>query len=310
MQELISVIIPVYNVEKYIDKCVESVVRQTYENLEIWLVDDGSTDSSGKSCENWKEKDSRIHVIHQENQGVSMARNNAIDICKGNWITFVDSDDIIDIHYVEVLYGLALSYGTIIAQCREKSIEEKNVEEGEIRRKRMGSREYLLSKDFKVMAWGKIYHRQLFETERYPKVKIHEEVALTYKLVYAAESIACTNEILYFCNERPDSLNAKNRFYKEKLDILQFYKEQIKYFRNKKERELEKRSIRDYVYELLIAYNKTKDILHDKDMAEKLKKEYRSQYGDVMKDEKISLKTKILLSFCYYRPEIWKILMK
>ncbi len=309
MQELVSVIIPVYNVEKYIDKCVESVVRQTYKNLEIWLVDDGSTDSSGESCENWKERDSRIHVIHQKNQGLSMARNNAIDICKGNWITFVDSDDIIDIHYVEELCGLALSYGTIIAQCGEKSLEEKGAEEGEIRRKRMESREYLLSHDFKAMAWGKIYHRRLFETERYPKGKIHEDVALTYKLVYAAKFIACTNKVLYFCNERADAINAEERFYKEKLVILQFYKEQIEFYGGKKERELEQQSIRNYGYELLIDYNKTKDRLHDMDIAKKIKEEYQTIFKKMIQDEKISVKTKWMLRICYYVPEFWKLIM-
>ncbi len=309
MKELVSVIIPVYNVERYIDRCVESVVNQTYKNLEIWLVDDGSTDSSGVYCQKWAEKDERINVIHQKNQGLSAARNIAIDKCSGEWLVFVDSDDVVDVRYVEILYGL-VQKGALIAQCENGEIGRLGDKQESVICSSMTSRDFLLSDKYKTMAWGKIYAKKLFETERYPYGKIHEDLALTYKLVYEAGKVEYTNEILYFYNERPDSINAKNRFYYEKLVVLDFYKEQIEYFRNKKEKELEKRSIRDYVYELLIAYNKTKDILHDKGMAEKLKKEYRNKYGDVMKDERISLKTKVLLSFCYYRPEIWKILMR
>ena len=92
-QALISVIVPVYNVEKYLPECVESIISQTYGNLEIILVDDGSTDRSGKICDEFAEKDSRIVVIHQKNSGVSAARNRGLDVCKGDYISFVDSDD-------------------------------------------------------------------------------------------------------------------------------------------------------------------------------------------------------------------------
>lgn len=103
MNELISLIIPVFNVEKYLDKCVETIVNQTYSNLEIILVDDGSTDSSGEKCDYWKKKDNRIIVIHKKNGGLSSARNAGIEIATGKYISFIDSDDFIDLKMIEIL---------------------------------------------------------------------------------------------------------------------------------------------------------------------------------------------------------------
>ncbi|MFR5876151.1 MAG: glycosyltransferase family 2 protein [Eubacterium sp.] len=116
-QYLISVIVPVYNVEKYLDECVESIVNQTYKNLEIILVDDGSTDNSGKICDKWSEKDSRIKVIHKENGGSSSARNVALDIAHGDYIGFVDSDDFIDEDMFDLLLKNALEYSAEISRC-------------------------------------------------------------------------------------------------------------------------------------------------------------------------------------------------
>ena len=104
MGSLISVVVPVYNVKQYLDDCMHSIVNQTYENIEIILVDDGSTDGSGELCEEWKGKDSRIRVIHQENGGLSAARNTGIEHAKGSYIAFVDSDDWVSEEYIEKLY--------------------------------------------------------------------------------------------------------------------------------------------------------------------------------------------------------------
>lgn len=103
MNELISVVIPIYNVENYIDKCIETVIKQTYKNIEIILVDDGSTDNSGYKCEEWKKKDNRIVVLHKENGGLSSARNAGIDVAKGKYISFIDSDDYVDYSMIEIL---------------------------------------------------------------------------------------------------------------------------------------------------------------------------------------------------------------
>lgn len=117
MNELISIIIPVYNVNNYLSECMESVTSQTYKNLEIILVDDGSTDGSGEACDEWREKDSRVSVIHQKNMGVSVARNTGIEICKGDYIGFVDGDDWIESQMYELMLRSLLETNAQIAMC-------------------------------------------------------------------------------------------------------------------------------------------------------------------------------------------------
>ncbi len=310
MAELVSVIVPVYNVEEYVDKCLASIVTQSYNDLEILVVDDGATDSSGKKCDEWAKRDQRIKVIHQQNQGLSGARNTAIDVCTGDWITFVDSDDIVDAAYVATLLELAKAYGVTIAQCLSSEIIYRGMVAGNIEKGVLDSSAFLQSKKYMPMAWGKIYRREIFETERYPYGKIHEDIALTYKLIYSAGKVAYTSEVLYFCSARPDSINAKGRFYLQRLDILQFYKEQLIFYREKKEQELAERALRDYAFELLGCYDKTIRILKRPDIAKKIKKEYQQIWKELKYDRDISGKTKFLLRICCHFPTLWSRMME
>ena len=128
MDDLISIIIPAYNVEKYISKCLESIIKQTYSNIEIILVDDGSTDKTSEICDEYEKKDDRIKVIHTENRGVSEARNKGLENVKGNWITFVDSDDWIEEDFCEVLLKKIKDYDADIALCGYKRVTENSCE--------------------------------------------------------------------------------------------------------------------------------------------------------------------------------------
>ena len=306
MEDLVSIIVPVYNVEQYLDACLCSIVNQTYGNLEIIIVNDGSTDSSGTKCEDWRNKDSRIRVIHEKNIGLSGARNNALDICQGKWITFVDSDDVVDKSYVEVLLELAQKYQVDVAQCESIKLNKKK-EFIEIENGVMKSSEFLLSKWFRVSAWGKIYKRKVFESKRYPLGRIHEDLALTYKIIYESEKVAYTNRILYFQNVRDDSITSKSRFYLKRLDALIFRNEQVEYYKSKNEKKLIDRAIRDYAYELLEYHEKTKKILKRPDIAKRIHEEYRKLWGELKKDKEISGKTRITLGICCIIPEFWNI---
>lgn len=310
MEQLVSVIVPVYNVEEYLDECVESIVLQTYKTLEIILVDDGSTDRSGKKCDEWREKDERITVIHQKNMGLSAARNSGIDKCRGEWITFIDSDDAVSLDYVAYLYGLVQKYEVIVAQCDRGDLQE-NKERNDIFEKKINSCEFLLSSYYQTTAWGKIYKKELFEKERYPVGMLHEDMAVTYKLVYCARNVGVTNKILYYVRQRAGSITRKEKFYRERLVVLRFNKEQIEFYEEKKEEELVKKGYRDYAYALLINYYKTKKVLKDKEIARQIKKEYRRICSRVtMEDKVISFKTKVLLTLCFFMPELWNIVMK
>lgn len=125
-QPLISVTVPIYNVEKYLEKCIQSIVNQTYKNLEIILVDDGSPDSSPQICDNWAKIDSRIKVVHQINSGVSAARNTGLKLSSGDFVTFVDGDDFIDTDMYETLVSAYLKSGADIVGCSFRTIDENN----------------------------------------------------------------------------------------------------------------------------------------------------------------------------------------
>lgn len=309
MDDLISVIVPVYNTAEYLDACIESIVFQTYKNLEIILIDDGSTDLSGEKCDEWKGRDKRIVVVHQRNKGLSEARNTGIDKCNGRWLTFIDSDDVISSEYVRHLYEIAKEYNVMTVQCERGDLQKGSGDLIDIAVKKMRSNEFLLSRQYQTTAWGKLYNRELFEKIRYPVGKIHEDLAITYKVIYAAKNIVYTNEILYFVREREGSITRRKRFYKERLDVLQFYKEQIEFYEEKREEDLVKKACREYAYALLVNYSKTKNELRDKINAKKIKKEYcRICWRVIKEDNIISKQTRILLAMCSITPGLWMLL--
>ena len=191
-KELVSVIIPVYNVEKYLRKCVDSVLSQTYKNLEIFLVDDGSPDNCGKICDEYAKKDKRIKVIHQQNCGLSSARNAALDVCTGEYITFIDSDDWVEPTYVEELYNAIKKYNCDVSVCGHNHInnDEKVTQKicyesfDEIYRDDICNLFFRL-KPISITAWGKLYRRDIFKELRYP-------VGINYEDTYIITDI-CAN---------------------------------------------------------------------------------------------------------------------
>ena len=184
-EPLISIIIPVFNVERYLERCVESVLGQTYRHLEIFLVDDGSTDSSGEICEHLKKKDARIKVIHKINGGLSDARNAALDIVRGEWITFIDSDDWVEKKYVECLYEKAvktnsqISIGSFVTTSGATRTEEKELYNIVMDNEEAISN-LLYQKYYTTSAWGKLYKSELFDKIRFPVGKLYEDVETIY----------------------------------------------------------------------------------------------------------------------------------
>ena len=190
-EPLISIIVPVYRVESYLSRCVDSLLAQTYQNLEIILVDDGSPDQCPQICEDYAKKEERIHVIHQENRGLSGARNAGIDVAKGEYLAFVDSDDYVSDDYIQVMYDAIKATGCAISQCRftytkgEKLKENRGTGAFRIYRgnslmeKLYGNEE---EATWFVVAWNKLYRRDLFETIRYPDIlqKIQEALQLYF----------------------------------------------------------------------------------------------------------------------------------
>ena len=213
---LISVIIPVYNVEDCLNHCVASVCNQVYQDLEIILIDDGSTDSCPKLCDAWQEKDFRIKVIHKENGGLSSARNSGLAVATGEYVAFVDSDDYVHPEYISRLYGLIEKTGAGIALCNFRKIYtnsedftypslpdgayttisyEKALEElvG------FNSVQY-------VLTWNKLYKMDVFKEIRFPVGKISEDFYVSFKVLHKAGTIAQTGDQLYYYYLRKGSI--------------------------------------------------------------------------------------------------------
>ena len=228
MNELISIIVPVFNVEKYLMRCLDSIMKQTYENIEIIVVDDGSTDNSAKIIDNYSMKDKRIIAIHQENGGLSNARNNGLRKCNGNYVAFVDSDDYISEDYIEILYRLIKKYDVKISCCDYKifsaDIEElkqhKNKKYIEyVMDKEKYILEYLYSEGYYISAWGKLYKKELFNTIKYPEHVLYEDLNTTYKLALECDKIVCCNAKNYYYFMRADSITKEN-FSEKQFDMI------------------------------------------------------------------------------------------
>ncbi|WP_022780080.1 glycosyltransferase [Butyrivibrio sp. AE3009] len=214
MQDLITVIIPVYKVENYIDKCMESVLTQSYKNLEILLVDDGSPDRCGVICDEYAKRDDRIRVIHKPNGGLSSARNAALDVMQGKWVVCIDSDDYVHRDYVQKLYDAVIRTGADISVCsnyQEKkdklSIVDIICDEEIVYNSADALLKLVEDNEIKSYAWGKLYRSELFDGVRYPDGRNYEDIATTYLLFDKASKIVKIPYYLYYYLIRDDSIS-------------------------------------------------------------------------------------------------------
>lgn len=218
---LISVVVPVYNVEGYLSKCIDSILTQSYSCLEIILVDDGSNDSSGQICDEYAERDKRITVIHKTNNGLSRARNSGIEIASGKYIAFVDSDDFIHPLMLEWLINTAQEYDVPLVCCDYTSTEFPKEEKRRVELLDMQEAIGRLLDDtgYKCFAWNKIYEKSLFDGIRYPSGKLFEDIPTTYKLFKKTSKIAYCKNKLYFYSIRPGSIS-RYKFSGRDRDLL------------------------------------------------------------------------------------------
>lgn len=299
---LISVIVPVYNVENYIDKCIESIINQTYTELEIILINDGSRDLSGEICNKYAKQDKRVIVIHTKNKGVSEARNTGIEVAKGEYLAFVDSDDWIEKNMIEKLYNLATLYNADIVQGNYVRIfDEIEYKQENIKEKLnfLTSEEMLLNlynKDVmikNIVIWNKLYNAQLFKKIRFPKGIIHEDEAIVYKLYNNSRKIIDINTNIYYYRHTENSIiNKKIDF--QNLDLIYILEERERYFKENNLSNLVKKND-VYIYNILINYYI--QVLRDKEIDYKLvkmiKSEMRKKYLRVILNKDIKISGKI-----------------
>lgn len=233
MKEKISIIVPVYNVEAYLEKCVESILKQTYTNLEILLVNDGSTDKSGELCDKLALRDHRIRVIHKENGGLSDARNRGIDEASSNLIGFIDSDDYIDEDMYETLYRQMVASKADLSMCGHydvyHQIPEKQV--AEIKTWELMPEEAIKmvmeAKILSVTAVNKLYKKALFEQLRFRIGKIAEDAFIMVDLIHQCSKIVATNEKKYYYVHRENSITTQ-KFSLKFLNVIEAYEQNAK----------------------------------------------------------------------------------
>lgn len=228
--ELISVIVPVYKVEEYLDHCVKSIVEQTYHNLEIILVDDGSPDKCPLKCDEWAKQDNRIRVIHKKNGGLSDARNVGLQVATGSYISFIDSDDWISPDFYENLYRSIIKNNAQIAASGITWAYKDYLQNDKLINKQVFSSEEALNtliqgQGFYAVAWNKLYKRTLFEGIEFPVGKLHEDEFVTYRLVGKATKLVLCQKVIYYYRQRSGSI--MHEWSSAHLDVLEAFKERM-----------------------------------------------------------------------------------
>lgn len=246
----ISVIVPIYKVEQYLSCCIDSILAQTYKDFELILIDDGSPDNCGSICDGYAEKDERIIVIHQNNQGLSGARNSGMDIARGEFITFIDSDDVVTEDYLEELLRAIEKTKADIAVCRMQKFTDQEIVD---LRSSVGERcEYKIydkrtaiikiyegSLELPVCAWGKLYKAETIEELRFPIGKLHEDDAMVPIMCYCANKIVTIDLQMYCYRSRMGSI-MNEKFSVRRYDGIWAIDSCIEFFAFKQEKEIVK----------------------------------------------------------------------
>lgn len=281
MNDKISIIVPVYNVEDYLEECIESIINQTYKNIEIIIINDGSKDNSGVICDKYSKKDKRIRVLHQENKGLSVARNIGIKESTGKYISLIDADDVVHSKMIELMYREIEKNKCDIAICMfqefTKSFIEKN---NEYSVKVMNQNEFLkglmIDKEITSHACNKLYKRELFNDIEYVVGKKYEDIGTTYRLGLKANLVCLMNIELYGYRIREGSIinNLKKDTLIDYIDMVnKRYDDMI----------LKKEELKNYIdmnrincvtrFYLVIAYHNKKELLKEKEIKDRLDKE-------------------------------------
>ncbi|WOO38857.1 glycosyltransferase family 2 protein [Anaerocolumna sp. AGMB13020] len=317
---LISVIVPVYNVEKYLDACVSSICNQTYSNLEIILINDGSRDSSGLLCNEWTEKDERIIVIHKENGGLSDARNAGLKAAKGNYITFVDSDDVISESMLEQLYEKMTLNQADISICDPvhcysgKPVIYRKETKVVVYTAEDAMAEMMYQTSFLFSAWGKLFKRELFAAIEFPIGLLFEDVAIMYQVFSKTKSIVYFNAKLYGYLHRENSITT-NHFSKRDCDILDICKGQVEFSKKYSKDVYKAAKAYQVVGALRVYLNAPNDKSYDK-VKEKCEDIIQKGFQEVLKNSHCRSKLKLslllyavnksLMKKVYVRIDRWK----
>lgn len=282
----ISVIVPVYNSERYIKRCVDSILAQTFKDFELILLDDGSTDQSGQLCDDYAEQDSRIRVIHQKNQGQASARNTGIRLSSAKWIAFIDADDMIHPQYLEILYRGAVENKVKISACHAfegKNLPENFLDDQPVHSVRYSANEENLwqwyfgtderiSKFTYWVVWGKLIHKTILQKYPFTGNKIYEDNAVVFKWLYESGNIAFCDNVMYFYYVNSEG-TTKKAYSLKRLDWLWAVQEQISFYKEVGFNKMEYMLRKQYIWEALREYEHITALNRDKHAVKKLRKQ-------------------------------------
>lgn len=312
--ELVSIILPIYNVENYLRRCVESVINQTYQNLEIILVDDGSKDSSGKICDEYCAKDSRVKCIHKKNGGLSDARNAGIEIATGVYLCFIDSDDFIHSQYVETLHGALKKYDADMAVCNFQRVKEEdmpfeqNIKLAEVCGHVLNQDEsWFALYDDKLkyqytIACSKLYKRSVFSNLRFPVGRLNEDSATAHQVIGLIEKSVYVDAVLYYYLVRAGSIMNSDI---KTDDSVKAVEDRITYFMHQGKKELLEKTYCYYATMIMGTYCRLPEIGYDDlrcSLVSRLETVYK-QHKDIYKKHK---KLEIRLNFFLVMPGVYR----
>lgn len=306
----ISVIVPVYNVVDYLPKCLDSVCNQTYTNIEIVVIEDGSTDGSVSICDEYARIDNRIILRHKSNQGISMARNDGLNIASGKYVMFVDSDDFLEKNAIEILYGYIIKYSTDIVVGRYRNIDENNnVFEGYGYEQTNDNGEYKIisgnevlhnryvthAMDY-VVVWQKLYKRSLWNSIRFPEKVLHEDEKIFRAIYSVATSILTLNKVVYYYRKRKNSVMSKmppQRY----VDMLSWINDEIIYYSDINDSYMKNEAMRHYCNMFIQYYDNKKN-----------KKILKKYVRKVLWSKQLTKRTFLKFAISYFSIPLYRIL--
>ena len=286
MEPLISVIVPIYKVEAYLSRCIDSIINQTYKNLEIILVDDGSPDNCPKLCDDYAKKDDRIRVIHKQNGGLSDARNAGMKVANGDYISFIDSDDYVSSDFIETLYEIMISENSDIVECsvvkfyEDNNFADYNDDLSVTNYTTLDGLSALIDENpFHQHVWNKLYKAKLVLDIPYAVGKLNEDEFWTYQVFGRAKKVTKINKTMYFYFQRESSIMGNN-YNLKRLDALEGKANRQKYI-DKNYPEISKQSKIDLYGSCIFAYQSVLKYMagKDKKKAKEIIKKYRKQYS-------------------------------
>ena len=317
-EDKISIIVPIYNVEKYLPRCIESLINQTYNNTEILLIDDGSKDKSSDICDYYTKKYNNINTFHKKNGGLSDARNYGINRASGKYIAFVDSDDFVDKDYCRILHKNLIENNADMSICNIKRIVDStkihdnnkkeivNVYSTKETQKNLLNYSNNLN-EITTVAWNKLYKKELWNNIRYPKGKINEDEFVIHYLIDNSKKIVYSNLNLYYYYQREGSI-MKSTYSKERLAVIEAFRDRWQFYSKKKEyKDLESKAYCAYMKMIIKNYFLSIENNLEKKVIISLRDLYKKDFKEKVK---ISIVEKIKLLLFYISPKIFNFLQK